>query len=376
MSLLNDALRAAEERQTRPQVTGTYTGQPVAPNHSSAKAVVIITLICVLVLIGGAGAWWLLSDGSVDAAAHVESTSVVMAPEPESVVPDPIPAPARIEPAAVAAPANLQTPDPVVAERQAETPVAGPVPEHSKPAAGATTSTATEPVAPPRPVVAEQPKAPEPEPATQPQATTASQPSAAPVKQQRETPEAIDQRTSRDLSRLLAEGQTGTAEQTLAELTSNQPAPRSRAVFAREMLVQGMAARALDWLPDALTNEHANLRLLRARALLDQGELNGAVATLSSRVPPVADQVEYRITLATLLQQAGDADEAAGHWSELIAYDDSQAAWWLGLAIALEAGGRHRSAVQAYAQAMNMPGLTASLADYARERLLALQAGS
>lgn len=378
MSLLNDALRAAEERQTRPQVTGTYTGQPVAPNHSSAKAVVIITLICVLVLIGGAGAWWLLSDGSVDAAAPVESASAVMAPEPESVVPDPIPAPARIEPAAVAAPANLQTPDPVVAERQAETPVAEPVPEPSKPAAGATTSTATEPVAPPRSVVAEQPKAPEPEPepATQPQATTASQPSAAPVKQQRETPEAIDRRTSRDLSRLLAEGQTGTAEQTLAELTSNQPAPSSRAVFAREMLVQGMAARALDWLPDALTNEHANLRLLRARVLLDQGELNRAVATLASRVPPVADQVEYRITLATLLQQAGEADEAAGHWSELIAYDDSQAAWWLGLAIALETGGRIRSALQAYAQAMNMPGLTASLADYARERLLALQAGS
>ena len=374
MSLLNDALRAAEERQTRPQVTGAYTGQPVAPNHGSSRSVVIITFICVLVLIGGACAWWLLSDGSVDAAAPVESASAVMAPEPESVVPDPIPAQARIEPAAVAAPANMQTPDPVVAERQAETPVAEPVPEPSKPVAVAATPEAAEPAAPSRPVVAEQPKA--PEPAAQPQVTAASQPPAAPVKQQRETPEAIDQRSSRDLSRLLAEGQTGEAERTLAELTSNQPAPLSRAVFAREMLVQGMAARALDWLPDALTNEHANLRLLKARALLDQGELNGAVATLASRVPPVADQVEYRITLATLLQQAGDADEAAGHWSELIAYDDSQAAWWLGLAIALETGGRSRSAVQAYAQAMNMPGLTASLADYARERLLALQAGS
>ncbi len=77
-----------------------------------------------------------------------------------------------------------------------------------------------------------------------------------------------------------------------------------------------------------------------------------------------------------LLQQAGQADEAAGHWSELIAYDDSQATWWLGLAIALETGGRINSAVRAYAQAAVLPGLAPSLADYARERLNALQAGS
>jgi len=142
------------------------------------------------------------------------------------------------------------------------------------------------------------------------------------------------------------------------------------------MLVQGMAGRALEWLPQSLAGEYAGLRLLRARALLEQGNLDTAVATLQSRVPPVADGIEYRVTLATLLQQAGEAEESAGHWSELIAYDDSRGAWWLGLAIALETGGRTRSAVQAYAQAATLPGLSPSLADYARQRLNALQAGS
>ena len=38
--------------------------------------------------------------------------------------------------------------------------------------------------------------------------------------------------------------------------------------------------------------------------------------------------------------------------------------------------GRGRSAAQAYAQAAALPGLSPALADYARERLNALQAGS
>ena len=196
------------------------------------------------------------------------------------------------------------------------------------------------------------------------------------VKQSRETPQAIDLRTSRELQRLLASGDNVAAENLLTRVTESQPAPNSREIFAREMLVQGMAGRALEWLPQSLAGEHAGLRLLRARALLEQGNLDTAVATLQSRVPPVADGIEYRVTLATLLQQAGEAEESAGHWSELIAYDDSRGAWWLGLAIALETGGRTRSAVQAYAQAATLPGLSPSLADYARQRLNALQAGS
>ncbi|MBQ93461.1 MAG: MSHA biogenesis protein MshN, partial [Marinobacter sp.] len=85
--------------------------------------------------------------------------------------------------------------------------------------------------------------------------------------------------------------------------------------------------------------------------------------------------VEYRVTLATLLQQAGRNTEAARHWSALIAEDDSRAAWWVGLAIALETGGEINSAVRAYSEAVQLPGLSPSLADYVRERLKSLQAG-
>jgi len=198
----------------------------------------------------------------------------------------------------------------------------------------------------------------------------------APVKQPRETPGARDLRTSRALSQLLAEGRNVQAREQLRDITRQQEAPRSREVYAREMLIAGRPGQALEWLPEEHTQNDADLRLLRARAILQQGDANLAVQTLLARVPAVADHPEYRVTLATLLQQAGQAEEAAGHWSELIAFDDSQAIWWLGLAIALETGGRRQSAWRAYAQASSLPGLPARLENYAKERLNALQAGS
>ena len=359
MSLLNDALRQAEQRQNKPQVSAAYTGQ-TAEATSGSRAVPVLIVLLVLALLAAGVAWWLLAKNSAEPA--VEATETVAQSEPvqpqpiKPAEPEPVAAP---EPAAtIAEPVTVEAPKPEPAVKVAE------APKQPEPVAAA-----------PAPKTEPQPEVrPEPQ---QEVAVAAEQPApVAQVKQSRETPQAIDLRTSRELQRLLASGDNVAAENMLTRVTESQPAPNSREIFAREMLVQGMAGRALEWLPQSLTDEHAGLRLLRARALLEQGNLDTAVATLQSRVPPVADSIEYRVTLATLLQQAGEAEESAGHWSELIAYDDSRGAWWLGLAIALETGGRTRSAVQAYAQAATLPGLSPSLADYARQRLNALQAGS
>ncbi|MET4026654.1 MSHA biogenesis protein MshN [Marinobacter sp. MBR-99] len=364
MSLLNDALRAAEERQNQNRVAGAYTGQPMAQSAGRSRAPVIILLILALALISGAIAWWLLSGDSEEPAvvATVEPTPERKEMTETTAQPQAIVEPVLAEPAARTEPS---------------TPAAPPV------EVALVTETAPEPLRP----TDREPAAAESEPDVIQAAQTQPQPSApeahtesrAPetsVKQQRETPEAVDLRTSRELASMLASGRNGEAERILAELTDRQPAPQSRETFAREMLVLDMPGRALEWLPDSVTKEYTGLRLLKARAQLAQGDLTLALATLQARVPPVAEQVEYRITLATLLQQAGEADESAGHWSELIAHDDSQGAWWLGLAIALETGGRNRSALQAYTQAAAMPGLSASLADYARQRISVLQAES
>ena len=358
MSLLNDALRAAEQRQSRPELAAAYGGQSQSRRGSLYGFwVVIVFLVAGAV---GASAFWLMTrTGNEDMPVHVSA------------------------PPAQEAGTELQLESVVGNDNTAEASQPAPEPPvvvQSEPEAREVAE-AVEPQKPepePEPVRAE---APESEPAVttpvvaEAETTQESEAPTPPIKQVRETPEAIDRRISRELASLLRSGETRQAEQTLQELASAQAATASREVFARQMLVQEMPDRALAWLPESVTSGDAGLRLLRARALHAKGSLPEALATLESSVPAVRQAVEYRVTLATLLQQAGRTTDAARHWSALIAEDDSRAAWWVGLAIALETGGETNSAVRAYSQAAQLPGLSPSLANYVRERLKALQAG-
>lgn len=196
-----------------------------------------------------------------------------------------------------------------------------------------------------------------------------------PVKSLRETPAAIDRRTENALDAELEHGELAAARQTLDSLLARQSAPRSRARFARFLLVDGQPAEALTWLPASVIADDPLLRLLRARALLALARVDESVATLESRVPPVAAHAEYTVTLATLLQQQGRFSDAALRWSELIAYDSDRSSWWVGLAIALESGQQPDSARRAYQQALALPDLPPALADYCTQRLNTLGAG-
>ena len=356
MSLLNDALRAAEQRQNRPEVAAAYAGQP--QNQGRPRSVLWALVLLLAAGLVGASVFWLMTgSGSEEVPAPVSSS-----PVPETAT-EP-----SVDQIAVSGntPVDSQSEDlsqdmvePVVSGVEKE-PVSQQPPAPEPPVAVQSEPKVREVT---EPVVAENKPAPETEAPTPP------------VKQVRETPEAIDRRVSRELSSLLRSGETREAEQRLQELAAIQAAIASREVFARQMLVQGMPDRALVWLPVSVTDSDAGLRLLRARALHAKGRLMEALATLESNVPAVNQYVEYRVTLATLLQQADRNTDAARHWSALIAEDDSRAAWWVGLAIALETGGETNSAVRAYSQAAQLPGLSPSLADYVRERLKALQAG-
>lgn len=387
MSLLNDALRAAEQRQNRPEVTAAYAGHSQPAGHRRYGLWVLLLLAAVLI---GASVFWFMARDSGEAMP----AQVSIRPASETV--------SEPNTGGNAVSGNVPVDSQPADVRQvAEEPVTSPV--GNEPVSEPPAAPGPDPAAPPEPkaqevaqkVTQKVAKVREPEPKAEPvrvEATDPETPASKPVvaenqssrdaeaptpsvKQVRETPEAIDRRVSRELSSLLRSGENREAEQRLQELAATQAATASREVFARQMLVQGMPDRALAWLPLSVTESDAGLRLLRARALHAKGGLTEALATLESNVPVVNQNVEYRVTLATLLQQAGRITDAARHWSALIAEDDSRAAWWVGLAIALETGGEFNSAVRAYSQAAQLPGLSPSLADYVRERLRALQAG-
>lgn len=368
MSLLNNALREAEERQRRPDVTGAYTGA-VQEGHSGHPW--LIALVFVLALgLAAAGIYWfaMAEPAPVESTQGNDLASVEMGqverpqsapePEPESE-PVPLSAPEASETAEVPTPSSTsKAPSTAASPEQTVAVVKTPEPETSNTETPTTKAPTTETS------ITEAPQSEEPEPEPAPVVKTTPQ-----------SPEAIDRQTARELETLVAGGRMVAAERRLTSLTQSQAAPRSRFVIARALTVDGDIQRALNWLPEQVAATDPRLRMLRARALHADGQLDAAVATLKLKVPDVAEQPEYRVTLATLLQQQGQGQEAAAHWAELIAWDDSRAPWWVGLAIALEDQGETRGATRAFEQAAALPGLSPSLADYVRRRLQSLRAG-
>jgi len=342
MSLLNDALRAAEQRQQKPEAPAAYTGQGSAVPARKNRLVPVLSLL-VVVLATVAGYALLAGNQSVAETAQAGAQ--------ESLPPIAAQSGNNSTESAVS-----QAPEDRGAEIVAEKPLTDPAPAPEK---QVVRNTRPEPESPP--VSQEQSVEPETEPAQ--------------VKQVRETPESIDRRVSRELTSLLRQDRFREAGERLRALLAEQLAPVSRATLARALLVEGQPEIALAWLPAPEVMGVPELRLLRARALLATGELTGAVALLRSQVPPLEGHIEYRVTLATLLQQAGESGAAADQWTALLTTDDSRAAWWVGLGVALESGGKAASAERAYTQAAALPGLSPSLADYVRERLKQLQAG-
>ncbi|HEY9118742.1 MAG TPA: hypothetical protein VIN33_03240 [Marinobacter sp.] len=363
MSLLNDALRAAEQRQSRPAPPGAYAGGQHQP--ANRRPVLLLVLVVVALLIAVMGGYWVFTNSPPGEPVVSESQpSPVQAVQRDiAVVVDEQPVNAPVE-------ALPPAPQPEVAK---------PEPQPRKALPSESTIAEAE-VRQPEPAVAssssvDEASAEQEAKSSEAEQTQSQETSTAGVKQVPQTPAAKDRSTARELERLVGRGNITDAERGLAALAQEQAAPRSRYVVARALLVEGKQDQALDWLPESVTAEHPKLRLLRARAQHAIGYVADAVDTLSANVPPVEGHSEYRVTLATLLQQQGKNVEAARHWAELIAWDDSQGPWWVGLAIALEAQGEQAGAARAYQQAARLPGLPRSLADYVQRRLQALRAG-
>jgi MSHA biogenesis protein MshN len=376
MSLLNDALRNAEQRQkgSGPAAPGVYTGTAVLSGQSS-RWPLILAIVLLVTSLAGAGAWFGLhraDQGSVAAIAPAEpgpteATGRVLR---DSVQPEAVPEVATEDP-----PAR----EPVIADPE-------PAPEQAQ------KIVATAQTVQPEPAVQDhapepKPSAPEPGPVTEDGTPLMAvdrsdagleQVPAAPagaIKQTGQSPEARDREASRVIRDLLADGRSAEAVGRLEQIAGQQAAPLSRRVMVRHLLANNQAEAALEWVSASVADGDSELRLLRARALLSVGQPGQALSTLTSRVPPIEEHAAYRVTLATVLQQQGRYSDAANQWGALIAWDDSRAPWWAGLAMTLEAQGNHPSAVRAYRQAASLPGLSAELADYVRQRLQALQAG-
>ncbi len=292
MSLLNNALREAEERQRRPDVPNAYAGA-VQDGRGGNRWLIMLIFVLALALAAVGIYWFAIVDSSSPGITQKAAMASMEEGQVERLTPV---NPETVEPRQLDEP---PTPVAEVIERAEPTP-APEVPESKAP----------------EPASAE-PEAPEPQVASSPEPSpkaSQSQPEQSQVvKTTPQSPRAVDRKTAQQLQGLIASGRMVEAERRLGALTQTQLAPRSRFVVARALVVDGDITRALDWLPEDASANDSGIRMLRARALHADGRLAAAVATLESDVPEVSESPEYRVTLATLLQQQGRGQAAAAH---------------------------------------------------------------
>lgn len=188
------------------------------------------------------------------------------------------------------------------------------------------------------------------------------------------SPSERDHSVAREAQKLIAQGQSNEAYRLLYEfLASTQQDEKSRAVLAGHLMQEGRYAEAGDLLLDASVIDNPDLRQIKARWYMQQGDSDLALYTLREMQPEVHEYPGYYALLASYYQQLGYPRQAASVYEGLLEYDPEAADWWAGLAIARDQEKRFDEARVAYTRALELPGLNRKLAAFAQQRIEVLE---
>lgn len=190
--------------------------------------------------------------------------------------------------------------------------------------------------------------------------------------------ESVDQQVAQEARQLIRQGRGHSARLRLEKQLEQYPSSRHSAVLlAKIYLEQGdlESARQLlakiDFLP---VDEFAQLQ---AQLALSEGRPNEAIELLEQHLNLATENESYRATLAGLYYGAKRHAEAASHYRRLLDNFGSKPAYWLGLALALDAQNRSPSALEAYrrAQASGYYGAEGQgeVRDYIEQRIATLE---
>ncbi|VAX02460.1 hypothetical protein MNBD_GAMMA20-1546 [hydrothermal vent metagenome] len=188
-----------------------------------------------------------------------------------------------------------------------------------------------------------------------------------------------EQRAEQALHRgvgLLGQGRQAEAEQALREAVRLAPrSPRAHETLAALYFNSGRLTEAQTLLADGvrLSPRAAGLAQLYARLLAEQGELATALTVLQRASPPLTENLDYHALLAALYQRDGRHQPAVWVYRQLLAQRGTQATWWMGLGISLEALDDSTSALEAYLKAHQLgAGLSPQVLDYLGSRIRVL----
>ena len=165
------------------------------------------------------------------------------------------------------------------------------------------------------------------------------------------------------------------AEQTLRTLLDGTPGHGPAMQSLAGLLIQsGRRGQLVEligrWEADG--KAPANLRLLRARLRIEQGE--AAAAVLGSQpLDPASLSTNDALTLANLQQRAGDHAAAVMTARQVISREPGLGSAWATLALSLDQQSQTEAARDAWRKALQAGGLAPAVVEHARSRLEGVQ---
>ncbi|MBX3675421.1 MAG: tetratricopeptide repeat protein [Rhodocyclaceae bacterium] len=389
MSLINQMLQDLESR--RATLSGDAGATQEIRSLPPQRAAMPWTLILggiVLVLMAGAGAWWLMGGGQV------------------TMAPTPLPAPV-----AAVTPATPIAPPPVA--------VAPELPQQTAETASAVTPAAVPAVVVPpaaaEPPVTEKVTSLPPRPASKAQNKPVQEASPPPVRKESAAARKAAEARSAELKVATALSQVPPSDAPAAddgariEKKMRMSTPRERAENeyrrALGLVNQGRIQEGVAVLRSALSEDtgHAGARLALfgllveqqryeeaqtllevtlardpaqpqmasrlARLKLERGDARGAEETLARAAAAATDNAEYRALHAAVLQRLTLHKRAVAEYQAALQLAPQAGVWWMGLGISLEADGRLPEAKEAFQRARATGALSPELAAFVDQKL-------
>jgi MSHA biogenesis protein MshN len=342
MSVINRMLQELEARHEAPTVAAGFV-RAVPPASRPRRAWLWTALAGVFVIALGAGVWLWRSPPVTGAVrgSPVKPPVVRPAPEPTLNLSRDLAAPAAAKPAA---PEMEQAFRPVP-QAQSRQPLARAEP------VGVTQGTQSSPITP--------------APAEQAGGDAAGR-----VLKQVTPRQRAEQRYQEGVA-LLAQGQREAARARFLEALAIEPRDwTTREALVALLITEKSLTEAERVLREGLTlAPAARPAMALARIELERGAVAEALQTLASHSAAAQRDADYQAFHAAVLARAGRPAEAAERYRAALALDPGRATAWLGLGLALDALGRRAEAAQALARADSLPGLSAEIRAFIRERV-------
>ncbi len=149
----------------------------------------------------------------------------------------------------------------------------------------------------------------------------------------------------------------------------------ARLLLAKALYSQGQINKTADFIDQSLALFPDNLQFINTRAqlFLQQRNPNGALQTLQRIDVTNSSNEAYLSLLAATYQQLQSFPNASKVYQRLVTVNPEKAENWLGLALSQEKLGNSKLAREAYQQALSKNSLKESIANYIKQRLIELR---